>query len=73
MKVTAYIAEDHLEILDTLFVKGDKVYISPSIRVMDGSMDYGRKVFDQNKNYLGLIRDSSFDEKIEPFLSEITN
>lgn len=58
-----YIAKTDFDILDTLFLKGEEIFIGPEEYVMDGRFDYARKVYDSNKKYLGRIRGSHFDDK----------
>lgn len=60
MTIVTYKVESNMQILDKLFMVGDVVYATPSFHVMNGEFDYARKIFDQDKNYLGMIRDSKF-------------
>ena len=60
MKTLIYEVKSKLVILDKLFLEGDTVYITNSFHVMNGVYDYARKVYDCDKNYLGMIRDDEF-------------
>lgn len=62
MTIENYKAKDNVEILEKLFLVGDVIYVTPSFHVMNGVFDYARKVFDGDKNYLGMIRASKFPE-----------
>lgn len=68
MKVIKYITNNNITILEKLFIEGDIIYISESIHTMDGVFSYSRKVFDENKNYLGRISDDYFEKKIKKLL-----
>lgn len=70
MIVTKYKTTTTFEVLDTLFLKDDTIYFSGSIYVMNGRIDYGRKVFDSSKKCLGMIRDDKFYKEYQPFLQE---
>ncbi len=67
MSISKFKAKNNLEILNKLFLKEDVVYISDASYVMD-SIDYARKVFDSDKNYLGQIRDRHFVASIRDAL-----
>lgn len=54
------VAIENVEILNKLFLVGDIIYATPPFHVMDGQFDYAHKVFDSDKNYLGMIRKSKF-------------
>lgn len=71
MKVYKYFATSNLVILDKLLLTGDEVYITESFTIMNGKFDYARKVFDVNKNYLGMIRNDLFASKIKSQLKEL--
>lgn len=71
MNITKYIVNRSLEMLDTLFLEGDIIYISESMHTMDGNFDYSRKVFNSDKKYLGRIRSSYFDDRIKNSLIKI--
>lgn len=68
MQVNTYLARKSFTVLDKLFIKTDIIYISNSARIMNGIIDYGRKIFDSDKNYLGQISEKYFDEDIKRFL-----
>lgn len=63
MNITKYTANSNLAILDKLFLKGDIFYASESLWVMDGRFGYARKIFDKDKNYLGMIDNDKFPWK----------
>lgn len=71
MYVYKYKAKTNLTVLDSLFLEGDLIYVSESIYMMNGHFDYARKIFDSDKRYLGMIRDSKFHENVEKRLEII--
>ena len=60
MDITAFNVKDNISLLDTLFLKDDVLYASGEIYVMNGRIDYGHKIFDGNKKYLGIISRNDF-------------
>lgn len=66
-----YIVKVDFDILKTLFLKGDEIYIGDSEYVMDGILDYGRRVYNSERKYLGMVRDSHFYEKLKHKLENI--
>jgi hypothetical protein len=62
MEIETYKVKDNCEILDKVFLIGDIVYATPSFHVMNGVFDYARKVFDSERNYLGMIKMDNFPE-----------
>jgi hypothetical protein len=69
--VTKYKAKHDFEVLSKLFLKEDFIYISGSIYMMNGVFSYARKVFDENKNYMGLISDKHYYDKIKYHLEDV--
>ena len=63
--------KSEFEILNKLFIEGDIVFISDPIHIMDGQYDYARKIFDENKNYLGKISDNYFEKNINHKITKI--
>ncbi|MBS3993139.1 MAG: hypothetical protein KGZ87_05440 [Bacteroidetes bacterium] len=70
MTIINYKAKRNIELLNKVFLEGDIIYVTESFYVMDGRLDYARKVFDENKNYLGMIRDSYFEDSIKNTLEQ---
>jgi len=56
-------AISNVEILNILFLKDDLIYHTSPIHMMNGKFGYAMKIFDENKNYLGMIESSDFPEK----------
>ena len=65
-------ATSNVAILDKLFLINDLIYFTEPIHMMNGKFDYATKVFDQNKNYLGMIRSSKFPEQAFSILKNET-
>jgi hypothetical protein len=62
MHVNKSKAINNVEVLNKLFLIGDVIYHTEPIHLMNGKFDYATKVFDSDKNYLGLIRSSNFPD-----------
>ncbi|MGV0854785.1 hypothetical protein ACTS9E_04220 [Empedobacter brevis] len=60
-----YTVKYDFDMLNTLFLKDDEVYIGESEYVMNGIIDYGRKVYNSDRKYLGMIRNEYFYSKIK--------
>ena len=69
MQISEYKVKQSLEVLDKIFLKGEKLYATPSFRVMNGRFDYARKIYDGDRKYLGMIRSSSFPEGLMEYVS----
>lgn len=61
MTITNYVVEKDFTILDTLFLKGDNLYISSDYREGSSTIDW-RKVFLPNRTLLGSITDKKYWE-----------
>lgn len=61
MTITNYLVEKDFTILDTLFLKGDTLYISEHFREGGSSINW-RKVFTPDKQLLGSFRDDKYWE-----------